>query len=334
MTRRPDLRAAPYHADFLQLLRELERASPDKPRIGKAVITRQEVVRLGQDPFMEFPAANVTRFDDSHPDLPPEVRARFLGFFGPQGPLPLLTTVEAMRWQQGNDDSFVRFTDIFATRFLQLFFRAWADARPIVQFDRPAEDRFADFLGSFIGIGTAPYQDRDSVPDIAKLPFAGVLGARVKSARRLEQVLRGLLTVDVTLRERAGMWLEFEDADLTRMGQATACLGRNTYAGRRVYSINDKAVIEIRTRSLEEYRRFLPGGPMFARLADVVALYLGNTVEFEVELALPADQRPAAQLGRSGHLGWTAWPAPAAEQNRPPAPAYVSDAKFALRRSG
>ena len=35
------------------------------------------------------------------------------------------------------DDAFPRFLDILNHRFLQLFFRAWADARPVAQHDRP-----------------------------------------------------------------------------------------------------------------------------------------------------------------------------------------------------
>ena len=58
----------------------------------------------------------------------------------------------------GRDPSFARFTDIFSNRFLQLFFRAWADARPIAHHDRPADDRFADYVGSFAGIGVGEPQ--------------------------------------------------------------------------------------------------------------------------------------------------------------------------------
>ncbi|MEL6522317.1 MAG: type VI secretion system baseplate subunit TssG [Pseudomonadota bacterium] len=326
--RRQQLEAEPYRFDLLALLRELERATPEKPRIGKAAVTSQEVVRLGQDPFLDFPASNVSEYRLEY-GKPPSVRSKFLGFFGPQGALPLATTVEAYRWSNRNDDGFIRFTDIFATRMLQLFYRSWADARPIAQFDRPAEDRFAAYIGSFIGLGTAPYRDRDGVPDIAKLPYAGLLGSRVKSASRLEQMLRGILGVQVTIEERKGLWLEFEESDLSRAGQTGANLGQNTYLGARVYTIDNKALIRIRTESLEEYRAFLPGGPQFGRLADLVQFYLGDTVDFDLQLALPKSDLPAAQLGQNGQLGWTAWAAP--EKGEPGE--YITDATFSLHQT-
>ena len=67
--------------------------------------------------------------------------------------MPLTTTDESLGWLLMRDDSFARFLDLFNNRFLQLFFRAWSDARPIAQHDRPNEDRFIGFIGSFIGIG-------------------------------------------------------------------------------------------------------------------------------------------------------------------------------------
>ena len=58
------------------------------------------------------------------------------------------------------DDAFPRFVDIFQRRFLALFYRAWADPRPIAQNDRPAEDRFVTYIGSMIGVGkTPPYRN-------------------------------------------------------------------------------------------------------------------------------------------------------------------------------
>ena len=44
-----------------------------------------------------------------------------------------------------------------------------------------------------IGLGTRLYSDLDSVPDIAKLAFAGLIAPKAKSASRLSsgQFLRG-----------------------------------------------------------------------------------------------------------------------------------------------
>ena len=197
----------------------------------------EDIVNLGQDPFVEFPASNVTKFEDPAGQVP-KLFSRFLGFFGPQGALPLNTTVDAYLWSNGRDPSFARFTDIFSNRFLQLFFRAWANAQPIAHHDRPDDDRFADYVGSFAGIGVASLKGRDSLDDIAKLPFAGLVNADVKSASRLRQLVRGIFHVDVDIEERVGSWLTFEPSD-----QAAArrrCRARPRHLSRRARLLDQR----------------------------------------------------------------------------------------------
>jgi type VI secretion system protein ImpH len=306
---RGELKLEPWRFDFLAVMRELERTYPEKPRVGDSAVVAEDIVALGQDPYLEFPASNVSSFEE-RPSGIPRLQTRFLGYFGPQGALPLSTTVEAYHWSSQRDPSFARFTDIFSNRFLQLFYRAWADARPIAQRDRPAEDRFMGYVGAVAGIGSEPYMDRDSVEDIAKIPFAGLTASIVKSASRLARLIRGMFGVEVEIEERIGSWLAFEPGDRMMLGASGSSLGADTFLGGRVYSINDKVRIAIRTTSLEQYRAFLPSGGMSGRLADAVFYYLGHRHEFDVQLALPKRLAPAARLGVSGELGWTSWIAP------------------------
>lgn len=325
MSYRGELKLEPYRFDFLAVMRELERTYRDKPRVGDSTVVAEDIVLLGQDPYLEFPASNVSAFEQTATGIP-RLKTRFLGFFGPQGALPLSTTVEAYHWSSQRDPSFARFTDIFSNRFLQLFYRAWADARPIAQHDRPAQDRFIRYIGSIAGIGSEPYVDRDSVEDIAKVPFAGLTASVVKSASRLRQLIRGLFRVDVDIEERIGSWLAFEPDDRMVLGASGSSLGADTFLGGRVYSINEKVRIAIRTTSLEQYRGFLPSGGMSGRLADAVFYYLGYRYEFDVQLALPKRLAPPVRLGASGELGWTSWIAPDTESASEAD--WLADARF------
>ena len=330
--RRKEIEDAPERIHLFALLRAIERSHPDKPRIGRSAVLGQDIAKLEQRPFLVFPDAALQSVSLPE-DGPAHIETAVLGYFGPQGPLPLIQTDEVLRWYRNRDDSFVRFANLFATRFLQLFFRAWAEARPIAHADRPDQDRFADWIGATCGVGTPASQDRDRVPDRLKIGFAGLLGSRVRSATRLGQVICGVLGVEARVEERAGLWLDFEPGDRTRLGRPGAILGRSSHAGARVYTITEKAVIELRTHDLDSYRSFLPGGDRFAQLADLVAFMLGTTVDIDVRLALPASVRPPVRLGRSGQLGWTAWTAPRAPAPGAPDP-HVADATFRLLAFG
>ncbi len=81
---------------FLSLLRQLERAAPDRPRIGRAERTRDEIADLGQDPFLTFPDSDLS--EAALDQTPPRVRPRVLGFYGPHGALPLTLTEEVLGW--------------------------------------------------------------------------------------------------------------------------------------------------------------------------------------------------------------------------------------------
>jgi type VI secretion system protein ImpH len=299
----------PWRFDFFTMMRRLERTFPDRPRIGESASLRDELVLLGQDPFMDFPASNLTRVEQTERGQI-RVYVKFLGLLGPQGALPLATTEEAHTWWLMRDDAFVRFLDILNHRFLQLFFRAWADARPIVQHDRPDADRFITYVGAMIGVGSPPYRNLDTVPDAAKMAFAGLISAQAKSASRLRALISGLFDVRVEIEQFVGTRLMIEERERSRLGRNNSALGVDTVIGAAVFTVQDKICIRIYTSSLAEYLRFLPTGDRCEPLADAVFFYIGDQLDWEVELALPSREVEPIKVSRFGQLGWTTWMAP------------------------
>lgn len=300
------LQAEPWAHDLLATLRRIERSFPDKPRIGDSSARRDDVVTLGQDPYLQFPASNiaVASLDESG-----RLRliVKFLGLLGPQGALPLSTTDEAHGWLLERDDALPRFLDVINNRFLQLFYRAWADSRPIAQAERPAADRFEAYVGAMVGLGSPIFRNLDSVPDSGKVAYAGLLAPAARSASRLRNALAGLLGVVVEVEEFVGAFLEFEPADRSRLGGANARLGRDLVLGTSVFTVEDRIRLRIFAADLAEYERLLPGGTSCRPLADLVFFYLGDELEWDVELALPVEAVVPVRLGQAGRLGYTSW---------------------------
>ncbi|MBN9670368.1 type VI secretion system baseplate subunit TssG [Roseibium aggregatum] len=290
---------------------------PAPPRIGKSRRSMEDIVRFGQDPSSEFATSTIERAKrDADGGL--VLLERFLGLLGPQGALPSSLTDEAiMRGLQG-DDSFPRFLDVFNNRFVQLFFRAWADARPLVQHDRPDDDRFLGYLGSAIGVGSPIYRDLDRIDDRLKLLYAGLMSPKSKSAARLKALITGVFGVRVEIDQCVGTWLHLDPDDQLSLGglgpAGAGRLGADTIVGAKVYSVSDKIRIRIFTKSLEEYRRFLPPtrskpNQWTEKLFDLIDFYLGLEVEYEIELALPRRCASEIQMNRAnsatlGHIGW------------------------------
>jgi type VI secretion system protein ImpH len=301
-----DIRAEPWRYHLFDLLREFERENPDKPRIGDSAALHEEIVRLGQEPFAEFPASNVSRVTEAGGQL--KILSRFLGLLGPQGALPLQTTVEAMHFRlYERDEALPQFLDIINQRFIQLFFRAWSDSRPAGQHDRPDDDRFASYVGAVLGIGTEPYRNRDSAPDMEKLALAGLLGPAVESMARIEAMLVYVFGIKALVDPLVGTWLRLTEGDQTSLGGLNAALGQSTITGSAVYSVQDKFRIRIETASLAQFEEFLPSGRHFEHLVDLLYTYLGDFLEYEAQLLIPSAQTKPAAIGSFGRLGWTTW---------------------------
>lgn len=308
------LAAAPHAHDFFQTLRRIEAMAPQAPRLGRALRPALEPVRLGQDPELDFaPAALVSLATQTH--APPRLGVRFLGLFGPQGPLPLhLTEYARERERHHADPGFARFADLFHHRLLSLFYRAWAEAQPAVHADRPHDDQFAKWVGALFGIAPAEFRGRDAVPDAAKRFHAGTLSRGVKNAEGLETLLRQHLRVPVRVQGFVGHWMRLRPQDRTRLGlghagEPSAQLGRSAVAGSKVWDRQYKFRVQVGPLDWAQYESFLPGGRSLAVLRDWVRQFAGMDRCWDLRLTLLANDVPKARLGRDSHvrLGLSTW---------------------------
>ncbi|MDR7040130.1 MULTISPECIES: type VI secretion system baseplate subunit TssG [Methylobacterium] len=320
-----DLRERPWEFDLLWTLRLIERSHDTQPRIGDSASRADDYVALGENPFLEFPASSIEAADE---DARKRLRlfVRFLGLLGPQGPLPLQTTDEVYGWWSNGHEGFSRFLDLLNHRFLQLYFRAWADARPAAQADRPGQDRFVAYIGSTIGLGSAPYQKRDTVSDAGRLVYAGLLGDKARSGSRLCQAVEGLFGIRCEVEEFVGTFLPFEKGEQSRLGRSYCGLGVDCLIGASVFSVEDKIRLRLFARDLEEFGRFLPNGSLCTPLADLLFFYLGSELDCEVEIALPRRSVRPLRLGEAGcALGYTTW---MVKSQDPAAKGYRFDARL------
>lgn len=288
---------------FLPAMRWAERRAGRKPRIGQSRRMSQDVVEMGQDPYLGFAENEMSALDLTA--TPPRVRPRFLGFFGPFGPLPTTVTREVTRWTSGGDHSFVRFADLFVTRFQQLFYRSWSDARPITQFDHPSGGDFHRYLRALTGDASPVYDGSGAVHDTVRLRYSPLAIGRVRSPTKLRQILGAHFDVAIRVEEFVASWLNFSPEDRSMMGGQGMSLGRDMRVGKRALSIGEKIVIHVECATLEEYRSFLPGRPRQAELKDLVLGYTGGFYEVDVALWLPRPRIGAAQIGIGTELGWT-----------------------------
>ncbi len=304
------LAASPSAHGFYQTMRELEAITPERPRLGRSQRPRQDALRLAQEPSTIFASAALSSLEPGAEGRPSRLLVHFFGLFGPDGPLPLHLTDHARdRRRNHRDPSFQRFADIFHHRAMSLFWRAWADVRPTVSFDRPNEDRFQTYVGSLMGLGQDSLRNRDAMPDLTKLHFAGLFANQTRHASGLGAILSSFFTMPVQIECFIGAWLTMPKSDHSALGidRRSGVLGESILLGASVWSRQNKFRIVIGPLSLAEYLRLLPGGQSFRRLIPIVRNYAGDTMLWDVNLVLRAEEIPRTVLGKQGRLGWTSW---------------------------
>jgi type VI secretion system protein ImpH len=300
-----DLQERPYDFGFFQAVRRLENLYRDKPRTGTSGHASDDPVRLVQEPTTAFAPATLASFTPGAGKAKPRLSSYFFGLLGPNGPLPIhLTEYGRDRLRNAGDATFVRFLDLFHHRLLSLFYRAWAINHPAVSFDR-----FSAYVGALFGLALPSLRNRDAFPDVARLHYAGLFANQTRHRSGLTAILRNFFHMPVTIREFTAGWLHLGEDMRWRLGRSreSGTLGRTATIGARVWSCHHKFRIAFGPLSLAQYMRLLPGGDSLRRLVPLVRFYVGDELDWDVNLILTREEIPPLRLGEEGRLGWTTW---------------------------
>ncbi|MDR1063938.1 MAG: type VI secretion system baseplate subunit TssG [Azoarcus sp.] len=305
-----ELRETPWRFDWFEIMRWLEARNPGHPRFGTALHPRDEIVRIGQTPSLNFAPATLTGFGgDGHGRIRIEQAA--FGLFGPNGPMPLhFTEFARERGEYDGDYTLQAFLDIFHHRFALLFYRAWARVQATASLDRPGADHFSRYASSLIGYGEPAFADGDAIPGHAKCHMAGHLARLTRNPEGLAAILRLFFACPFRIQEWMPHWLRLDERDLTFLGLETAAsrLGRGAVCGVSALDRQHRFRIHAGPLELAGYIAFLPGNKFFRQLRDWVRNYVSYEFSWDVRLILRHDEVPAARLGAAAcMLGWTTW---------------------------
>lgn len=314
LTRITALDDHPERFHVFQAMRLIEAAYADRPRFGNSRHPKQDAIRLKQRVDMAFAPSTVAGFTphDAETGETGEFAQFMFGLFGPNGPLPLHLTEYAFNREHSNrDHTFAAFGDMFHHRMLSLFYRAYASGDPAANFDRPDEvDQFAQKVAAIAGLKGAGFADRDEMPDLAKLRYAGRLAHGTRNEEGLLAVVSGFFGAPATLESFVGTWLELDPQDIWELGNPNnpAILGQSALIGSKVWTRQAKCRFRVGPVDLTEYKRLLPGGDSLKRLQALVRNYMGDVLMWDVNLVLKRGEAEPTELGKTGgRLGWTSW---------------------------
>jgi len=210
-------------------------------------------------------------------------------------------TREADHWLRHGDRSFTSFTDIISSRFIQLYYRSWSDGRGITQFDYRTGGNFPKHLQSLVGELSL---QEGAINEFARLRYVGQSCGRVRSPVRLREILEMHFKTKVNVEEFVTSWLVLPEEELTQLSQNCSRLGADAKVGSRIPSTEEKVIIHLECKNLEDYASCLPGRKKYKELVDLALGYAGQFITIEVKLFLAKCWLVQPRLGETAELGW------------------------------
>jgi type VI secretion system protein ImpH len=269
-----------------------------------------------------------------------------MGLFGPSGVLPRHYTELLIRLQRnskGPERYLLRdWLDLFNHRLVSLFYRAWEKYRFVLpyerrEFERIEPDLFTQCMLSLVGLGMPPLRNRLTitagslggsdgpervlarVDDLSVLYYGGFFAHRPRNAISLQALVRNYFGIPTAVIQFQGQWLALEPQVQTQLGisDGNCELGVSSVAGDKIWNVQNKIRIRLGPLPYERFLDFLPDlNPTpqrkdFFSLVQLVRLYVGPELDFDVQLVLRAEDVPEAQLTGDGtigsRLGWNTW---------------------------
>ncbi len=308
------LRDAPHRFDPMQAARLAEGGAG---AVGTATLPQDEPVRFATAQTLAFAPAAIASATTE--DGRVALRQAFLGLTGPLGVLPQMFSELVVRAERARNHSVGGFHDMFVHRLASLFLRAAGKYRhaALVQADRSGGgDAVSGAMLALAGFGTPHLRGRTAAPDAALLYFAGLFAARNRSAAGLAAMLADYLGCAVQVIQFQERWIPVPPEEQTalpgpgRSGQFHR-LGVDSFAGARVRDAQGAFRIRLGPVRSATFRRLLPGGEALRALVDLVRLYAGPALAFDVQVVLAREDVPVLQLSPDApaRLGWTSWAA-------------------------
>ena len=310
-------RLPPPAPNFFALLWQVEHANPGKPLLGNSLRLRDDPVRLGQHPHLDFATQDFQREETiqaGHLGAVQKLYVQNFGLLGPNGALPLHYTEHAYtRIHHWNDSTFSEFLDVFHHRAYLLFYRAWAESQPHIGFHRKDSNPFSQRLNSLVGHGKQTTWGREQLPTHFRAGLAGHFSRRTKTQEGLQAVLSACTGQPVVVHPFQARWLNLQ-MNTTQAANESAnesanhyALGKGAMLGSRVWCAQSKIKIDIGPMPYSAYLKLLPDSLGRTQLMQATHAYLGLEFDCVYEIQIKPEQIPQARLNGTARLGSTGW---------------------------
>ncbi|WP_444823310.1 type VI secretion system baseplate subunit TssG [Yersinia pseudotuberculosis] len=291
--------------DFFELLRRIERATPEQGRLGTQRDRSHLRLRIIQPADMGFAPREVSDIRqtlNTHQHLAEiTIFCRHFGLFAPYGPLPIHVTEHARNEALAKrNQAFEHFAGILSQRMAILHYRSWAQMHVAVGHDRASANPFMNHVRQIVGL--TPQQALNSHVDRVRRCFPGGYLPGRGSLRKLQEILSLYFSVPIRVEARKGLWIDdSRNIESQRMGR----LG-NTRIGSRFFDVQHSLVLSIGPVSDPQYLDFQRNSKRINTLVQICHDFVRHRMVLDVQLIIQTSPNMACRLG-GGTLSRHSW---------------------------
>ncbi|WP_340611478.1 type VI secretion system baseplate subunit TssG [Xenorhabdus bharatensis] len=298
--------------NFYRFCQLIENLQPEKPGLGSTTNPDDDPVRFRPHPGMGFPVSELKKVETGHESHgnTPSVRTTFLGLYGVESPLPPVYIDDIAQQREGTD-AVTDFLDLFNHRLTTQFYRIWRKYSYPATFKAGGSDETSQYLLGLIGLGIPGCAKHIGTPVSRFLALLGTMRLPTRTSEGISSLIKLLAPnteVEVIRHDRRRIAI---DNPVRMSCRSPVSLSHKPVLGRSSIDVNSQVLLVLKTQDPEEVRQWLPpDGQLHADLMTLLHAYLGSRVHARLQLRIPRELLPEAQLnvttGQGVKLGQTA----------------------------
>lgn len=245
----------------------------------------------------------VTLCDTKHDDF--RLTTRIAALIGPTGCLPPLYEELAISEARNRNLSLADFIALFHKRLADFYIEATIkySAHHQRRWQSQQDNRFNKVLLALSGCAPININDKRRAAIIGFSPF---FADSRRNAACLKLILENIFSVPIKIIEFTAHWHPIQKKDLTYVN-GLCRLGVDATIGRMVKNAANNFRILVGPLSFHQFSDFLPDTPAAQQLVDLVRLYCGIGLQFDVQLIICKEESGPCRLAASGRLGRDIW---------------------------
>lgn len=308
----------PYEFNFVQAVTLLqghaERESNEFHFVGFDHALDQEVVRFRVSPTLRNNSSQVT--DVQQIGSCYELTVPFIGLVGVNGVLPRHYTQAVIGRVKQHDYAMRDFYDLFHHRIISMFFRASVKYRlpflyQLNSLESPDEDdSITQAIRCLVGLGDTTLKNKMAIHDHTILRYGGHFADQKPTGHSLQRVIEEFIGLPTKILQFQFEWLYIDPSEQTQLSaSATHQLGVDVVIGDRVPSFQNRFRIRVGPVSWRDFVNLIPTSAQVTKLADLVRLYVGISLDFDLQVTVDGREIPKCAFNNDHPpmLGWTTW---------------------------